>query len=281
MEWKSAILPSHRDGRVTEASSVSHETIASSFTPVSYSFTRFDRRAPSALQDRVRPRLRRHTALGALTGAGRVRLCPRLPLMRSSKATPATSLGEARAALTRGDWEKARTIFDRLLREAPSAEAWEGLAIATSYLDDGDVSIAAREEAFRRYRETGNPLGAARCAGRLANDVMEFRGDPAIANGWIQRAQSLLVEIPGPSGERALLLALRAHMAPGRATHDAERVRTVRDVSGDADRACHAACAERIRAFASAWRERSEGRQDAVMVARRVTKPTAPPVSSR
>ena len=133
--------------------------------------------------------------------------------MRSSKASRASSLDKAQAALARGDWEEARTIFDRVRRDSPSAEAWEGLAIATSYLDEGDVSIAAREEAFRCYRAAGNARGAARCAGWLANDVMEFRGDPAIANGWVHRAQSILAEIPEPSGECALLLAFRAHMA--------------------------------------------------------------------
>ncbi|HTK52215.1 MAG TPA: LuxR C-terminal-related transcriptional regulator [Gemmatimonadaceae bacterium] len=125
---------------------------------------------------------------------------------------PATVIDDAHAALARGDWEEARLRFDRATRETPSGEAWEGFAIATSYLDEGDVSLAAREEAFRRYREAGNALGAARCAGWLANDVMEFRGDPAIANGWIQRAQSILADTPGPSAEGALLLALRAHM---------------------------------------------------------------------
>ncbi|HEX5073295.1 MAG TPA: LuxR C-terminal-related transcriptional regulator [Gemmatimonadaceae bacterium] len=125
---------------------------------------------------------------------------------------PATALDDAHAALARGDWEEARLRFDHAIREAPSAEAWEGFATATSYLDEGDVSLAAREEAFRRYREAGNALGAARCAGWLANDVMEFRGDPAVANGWIQRAQSILADTPAPSAEGALLLALRAHM---------------------------------------------------------------------
>jgi ATP/maltotriose-dependent transcriptional regulator MalT len=124
-----------------------------------------------------------------------------------------TVLAEAHAALARGDWDDARAGFERALGEAPCAEAWEGFAIATSYLDLGDISLDAREEAFRRYREAHDARGAARCAGWLAADVMEFRGDPAIANGWIQRAQSILAEIAEPSAEGAMLLALRGHMA--------------------------------------------------------------------
>ena len=130
-----------------------------------------------------------------------------------STRSRASTLDDAHAALTRGDWEDARIRFDRAIREAPSAEAWEGLAIATSYLDQAEASLDAREEAFRLYREAHDARGAVRCAVWLASDVMEFRGDPAIANGWIQRAQSILGEIAEPSAEGALLLAFRAQLA--------------------------------------------------------------------
>ena len=49
---------------------------------------------------------------------------------------PPDPLEEARAALARGAWEEARDRFRRQLKTAPSPEAWEGLAVATSYLDD-------------------------------------------------------------------------------------------------------------------------------------------------
>lgn len=41
---------------------------------------------------------------------------------------------------------------------------------------------------------------------------MEFRGDAAIANGRLQRAQSILADVEGPSPEGALLLGFRAHL---------------------------------------------------------------------
>jgi len=129
-----------------------------------------------------------------------------------SSASLSAVLDQGHATLARGDWEEARVHFDRAVREAPSAEAWEGLAIATSYLDLADVSLGAREEAFRLYREARDARGAVRCAVWLANDVLEFRGDPAIANGWLQRAQSILGDVTEPSPERALLLGFRAHM---------------------------------------------------------------------
>ena len=122
------------------------------------------------------------------------------------------ALDDAHASLARGDWEDARARFDEAIRDAPSAEAWEGLAIATSYLDLADVTLDAREEAFRRYREAHDGRGAVRCAVWLASDVLDFRGDPAVANGWLQRAQSILAEVPAPSAEHAFVLAFRAHM---------------------------------------------------------------------
>jgi LuxR family transcriptional regulator, maltose regulon positive regulatory protein len=131
---------------------------------------------------------------------------------RGAPVSAPLALDEAHAALARGDWEDARQRFDKAIRDAPSAEAWEGLAIATSYLDLADVSLDAREEAFRRYREGRDGRGAVRCAVWLASDVLDFRGDSAVANGWLQRAQSILAEVPAPSAEHAFVLAFRAHM---------------------------------------------------------------------
>jgi tetratricopeptide (TPR) repeat protein len=126
---------------------------------------------------------------------------------KAAPASAALALDDARAALARGDWEDARARFDRAIRDAPTAEAWEGLAIATSYLDLADVTLDAREEAFRRYREAHDPRGAVRCAVWLASDVLDFRGDSAVANGWLQRALTLLAEVPSPSAEHAFVLA--------------------------------------------------------------------------
>ncbi|HEX6052741.1 MAG TPA: hypothetical protein VFZ21_25925, partial [Gemmatimonadaceae bacterium] len=130
----------------------------------------------------------------------------------AAPASASLALHAAHAALARGDWEDARARFDRAIQDSPSAEAWEGLAIATSRLDLADVSLHAREEAFRRYREALDARGAVRCAVWLASDVLDFRGDSAVANGWLQRAQSIIAEVPGPSAEHAFVLTFRAHM---------------------------------------------------------------------
>jgi DNA-binding NarL/FixJ family response regulator len=95
-------------------------------------------------------------------------------------------------AANRGDWETAREIFSKVAAENPSAEAFEWLSWAAYSLDDAERLFPAREEAFRLYRQAGDYLGAARMAMWLGADHIDFRGSPAVASGWRQRARRLL-----------------------------------------------------------------------------------------
>jgi ATP/maltotriose-dependent transcriptional regulator MalT len=116
------------------------------------------------------------------------------------------------AALTRSDWAEARQLFESALTRGECVEAWEGLSWATSWLGDTDASLAAREQAFRAYRASGDVGGAARMAGWLANDALHFRGDEAVAAGWLERGRSLLVGRP-PSAGHGWLLVIEAYYA--------------------------------------------------------------------
>jgi hypothetical protein len=49
------------------------------------------------------------------------------------------------AALAASAWCDARRSFESSLAHEESAEAWEGLSWATSWLGDTDTSLAARE----------------------------------------------------------------------------------------------------------------------------------------
>ena len=103
------------------------------------------------------------------------------------------------AALAAGDSTAARTFFEESLRSAENPEALEGLGWAGHALDDDRLTFSARERAFSLYKETGDPGSAARVAAWHAFDCLAFRGEPAVANGWLQRAHSLLEELePGP-----------------------------------------------------------------------------------
>ncbi len=100
------------------------------------------------------------------------------------------------AALKHGRAEEARALFAALVAENGSAEAQEGLSWATLALDDGDATIEARQAAYRLYREAGAPVAAARMAMWLAKDHDDFRGEAALANGWLARARRLLADQP-------------------------------------------------------------------------------------
>ena len=70
--------------------------------------------------------------------------------------TPATAdLAAGQHALDRGEWEEARRRFRLALDAGESAEAWEGLAAATWWLEEYAVTLEAREHAFRLYAEHG------------------------------------------------------------------------------------------------------------------------------
>jgi DNA-binding NarL/FixJ family response regulator len=152
------------------------------------------------------------------------------------------------AALRRGAWEDARSAFAGALSVRESPEALEGLASAAWWLDLADVLFDARERAYRLYLDAGNRAGAARIAVNLAWDCWAFRGENAVANGWLQRARRLLEDLPD-SGERAWLEIREGSLALFE--------------DGDPDRA-HALATEGIRAA------RAAGSQDLEMLGRAV-----------
>jgi LuxR family transcriptional regulator, maltose regulon positive regulatory protein len=112
------------------------------------------------------------------------------------------------AALARGDWQAARQQFERSAQVAEEPRALEGLGLAAWWLDDADTVFDARERAYRLYRERDDSQGAARMAVWLAWDTAAFRGEEAIARGWLQRAHRMLTGRPD-SVEHAWL-ALRS-----------------------------------------------------------------------
>jgi ketosteroid isomerase-like protein len=59
------------------------------------------------------------------------------------------------------------------------------------------VAIDARERAYRLFRERADAEGAARTAAGVANDLLTFRSDPAVAAGWLQGARRGLEDRPG------------------------------------------------------------------------------------
>jgi DNA-binding CsgD family transcriptional regulator len=112
-----------------------------------------------------------------------------------SRPRPAECL-EGDEALARGAWAEARALFEAVLRADELPEALEGLATAAWWLDLAEVVFDARERAYRLFLARDDRLGAARIAVWLAWDAWAFRGEGAVANGWLGRARRLLDGLP-------------------------------------------------------------------------------------
>jgi DNA-binding CsgD family transcriptional regulator len=122
------------------------------------------------------------------------------------------ALEQGWSGLRRRDWRQAFDAFQQVLdAEAVAPGAWEGLAIAALCLDDAVTSRSANERAYRAYLDRHDFCGAARVAIQLAVYHDAYRGESAIANGWFERARSLLDTVP-PAAEHAWLAFWKAHL---------------------------------------------------------------------
>lgn len=135
-----------------------------------------------------------------------------IPTASTVPLPPSDPLKVGRDALARGGWAEARSSFEEALRHQESADALEGLGMASWWLEDYPAAMDARERAFREFRFRADRNGAARMALWLANDYAEYRGEWAVANGWLRRAERLLDGLD-PTPEHALLAYSNAHVA--------------------------------------------------------------------
>lgn len=131
----------------------------------------------------------------------------------------AAALDAGWAELSRGRWAAARAWFECAVASEETAEAHEGCSWAAWWLDDADVVFAARDRAYRLYKQRGDRPAAARMATWLACDELDFRGAFAVASGWLGRARRLLGELePGP--EHGWLAFFEGYIASGAGDSD-------------------------------------------------------------
>ena len=121
-------------------------------------------------------------------------------------------LAAGRAALQRAAWDEARAIFEAATADGGAAEAWDGLSRAAWWLGDEETTFAARERAFRAYREVGDVHGAATMAMWIASDHLDFRGDDAVSAAWLRRGRELL-EGHEPCAELGWIMLLECDIA--------------------------------------------------------------------
>ena len=132
-------------------------------------------------------------------------------LCRTARGASRKAMSDASAdcltgnqALQRGAWVEARAAFEAALEIRESPEALEGLGVAAWWLDLADLLFDVRERAYRLYLSRDDKRGAARLATSIAWDCWAFRGEHAVANGWLHRARRHLDNDPD-CAERAWL----------------------------------------------------------------------------
>jgi DNA-binding NarL/FixJ family response regulator len=100
----------------------------------------------------------------------------------------------AKAAMVHGAWDDARSHLQASITAGATPEALEDLGLVGWWLDDAALTFDARERAYALYRDRDDARSAARVAIWLVWDYLAFRGDFAIASGWLERASRLLAD---------------------------------------------------------------------------------------
>jgi len=114
--------------------------------------------------------------------------------------------------LEKGRWEEARQAFEEAMGTTESAEALAGSATASRWLDDIDAAITSMQRAYRAYVEGEASIDAANAAVWLAELFLDYRGEPAVASGWLQRARHRLKTEPDHPA-LVILAGMEAYLA--------------------------------------------------------------------
>src|ERR1043166_2648595 len=102
------------------------------------------------------------------------------------------NLTVGRPAIRGGAGPDARDALAGIADREGHAESNELLGLVSWWLDDAATTFAARERAWTLYIAGGDPLGAARVGIWLVWDNLAFRGDFAVASGWLERCRRIL-----------------------------------------------------------------------------------------
>jgi DNA-binding CsgD family transcriptional regulator len=109
-------------------------------------------------------------------------------------------------ALAEADWDAARSCFERAIEFGEDAETLDGLGRALHFQREYSRAIELTERAFAAYRQAGRAIDAADRARWLAFLHGAINGNMAVANGWMERAASLLEDAEECAGHGWLVL---------------------------------------------------------------------------
>lgn len=114
-------------------------------------------------------------------------------------------LHRAREAYERREWVAAYRALSDLDDTTLKGADFSALGITAHLLGRRNDQVQAFQRAFQAYLDEGDLTGAAR-SGLWLSTVLWAGGEPAIANGWLARAERLLDERGRDSVERGYLI---------------------------------------------------------------------------
>jgi DNA-binding CsgD family transcriptional regulator len=151
-------------------------------------------------------------------------------------ASVVTDIERARDAVARGSWPEAYELLRSLDPSELTGPDLEGLADAAWWMSRRDDSIAARQKAYAAFAASSNDARASFMAVRLCVEHFERR-EPAVAGGWLMRAQRHLREQP-ECAEHGFLAMIESTVA--RFTGDPDRsIERARDATEIGHRVGH------------------------------------------
>jgi DNA-binding NarL/FixJ family response regulator len=155
-------------------------------------------------------------------------------MRRSTKPAQPTRPGAGLRQLTAVDWHAAKERYEAALRDGEDPEDLAGLGEALFWIGDIVRAVELRERAYVLFQERGDAAAAARMALWISQQYGGGLGTPAVANGWLSRAERLVREL-GDSPERGWLLLRQSRRAaePAAAQRLAQQAQALARSIGD------------------------------------------------
>ena len=107
---------------------------------------------------------------------------------------PTESIEAATAALRAGDWHVARDAYGAALEVGTTGEGLFGLGVALWWLGETEESLRSWEGAYTAFQRQSDHAEAVLAAFYLCLGFRMSLGNDVAANGWLERASSLVEE---------------------------------------------------------------------------------------
>ena len=118
---------------------------------------------------------------------------------RMLRAVPATgelssALDAAQDALSAGQWERARALFEAFLETDQQPQAWAGLGAAAWWLGETENAVRCQRRAYAGFMRANDYPQAFLATTNLYFVYRISLGNSAVAGGWLSRGRRLVAD---------------------------------------------------------------------------------------